>query len=349
MEFSEVLITYMKELHMTAKELAELTELSPSIISRYRSGQRVPAADSPQLDAIVRALGKRAKELEHPTLGKKAIRAAFEDTFSAKANAEAQLAPRLSTLMTTLGITQAAMARGCGYDPSQLSRIRKGQRLPADVEHFIDAVAAHISTNYTTTEDLQKLQSLMNVEGLSSKASVKNAIATWLHANDVTVYYVLDKPKKSEKKEKKKAEKTEKPEKTTKPSKSTKTEKTEAVEPKQETKKPVVLTDEEKEAIEKVKEIMFRVELIGCTACRYCVDGCPMRISIPDVISAVNTKRKFPEDFRPNFFYNGLVDRDGNGKSSACIGCGQCEGVCPQHLPIISIMKEAAEKFESNN
>ena len=109
------------------------------------------------------------------------------------------------------------------------------------------------------------------------------------------------------------------------------------------------LTDEEKAAIEKVKEIMFRVELIGCRACRYCVDGCPMRISIPDVISAVNTKRKFPGDFRPNFFYNGLVDRDGNGKSSACIGCGQCEGVCPQHLPIISIMKEAAEKFESNN
>lgn len=109
------------------------------------------------------------------------------------------------------------------------------------------------------------------------------------------------------------------------------------------------LTDEEKNAIEKVKEVMFRVELIGCTACRYCVDGCPMRISIPDVISAVNTKRKFPGDFRPNFFYNGLVERDGNGRSSSCIGCGQCEGVCPQHLPIISIMKEAAEKFESNN
>ena len=107
------------------------------------------------------------------------------------------------------------------------------------------------------------------------------------------------------------------------------------------------LSDEEKEAIEKVKEVMFRIELVGCTACRYCVEGCPMKIAIPDVISAVNTKRKFPDDIRPNFFYGGLVERDGNGKASACIGCGQCEGVCPQHLPIISIMKEAAEKFES--
>ncbi len=107
------------------------------------------------------------------------------------------------------------------------------------------------------------------------------------------------------------------------------------------------LNDEEKAAIDKVIEVMFRVEQVGCTACRYCVDGCPMSISIPDIISAINTKRKFPGDMRPNFFYNGLVSRDGNGKASDCIGCGQCEGVCPQHLPIIEILKEGVEKFEA--
>ena len=107
------------------------------------------------------------------------------------------------------------------------------------------------------------------------------------------------------------------------------------------------LSDEERVAIDKVIEVMFRVEQIGCTACRYCVDGCPMSISIPDVISAINTKRKFPGDMRPQFFYNGLIARDGNGKASDCIGCGQCEGVCPQHLPIIEILKEGVEKFEA--
>ena len=105
------------------------------------------------------------------------------------------------------------------------------------------------------------------------------------------------------------------------------------------------LSDEELQAIDKVKEIMNRVELAGCTACKYCVEGCPMGISIPDVISAVNTKRKFPGDMRPQFFYNGLVDRYSH--ASDCIACGQCEGVCPQHLPIIDLMKEAVEKFES--
>ena len=104
------------------------------------------------------------------------------------------------------------------------------------------------------------------------------------------------------------------------------------------------LSDEEKAAIDKVIEAMFRVEQVGCTACRYCVDGCPMSISIPDIISAINTRRKFPGDMRPQFFYNGLVS--GKSHASDCIGCGQCEGVCPQHLPIIEILKEGAEMFD---
>ena len=104
------------------------------------------------------------------------------------------------------------------------------------------------------------------------------------------------------------------------------------------------LSEEELAAIDKVKEIMNRVELAGCTSCKYCVEGCPMGISIPDVISAVNTRRKFPGDMRPQFFYNGLVDRYSH--ASDCIACGQCECVCPQHLPIIDLMKEAVEKFE---
>jgi len=101
------------------------------------------------------------------------------------------------------------------------------------------------------------------------------------------------------------------------------------------------LKQEEKDVIDEVRAIMLDTPLIGCTACRYCVDGCPMSISIPDVFRAVNTIRLYGDAFRPRSFYAGLLTK--HGKASDCIVCGQCESVCPQHLPIIDLMREAGE------
>ncbi len=182
MEFSELLKSYMKELQVTAKDLAEACELSPSVISRYRSGERLPAPDSPQVDAIARALGKKAKQLEHPTLSKKTIRAAFADSLAPKDIYAADLANRLSSLMDTLQITQAAMARGCGVDPSQLSRIRKGQRRPANPEEFVATAAAFVSSNYTTSDAIEKLETL-----LGQKATDKDALIAYLSSSEPIV------------------------------------------------------------------------------------------------------------------------------------------------------------------
>lgn len=105
------------------------------------------------------------------------------------------------------------------------------------------------------------------------------------------------------------------------------------------------LSEEERAVVDDVRAIMLNIPLIGCTSCRYCCDGCPMHISIPDVFRAVNTMTLYNETFRPKSFYNGLVS-SGSGRASDCIGCGQCESVCPQHLPIIDLMRDAAEKLE---
>lgn len=101
------------------------------------------------------------------------------------------------------------------------------------------------------------------------------------------------------------------------------------------------LADDEVKIINEVTEELLGMPQIGCTACKYCCDGCPQQISIPDVFRTVNTLRRDPEDLRPKTFYTELTLK--GGKASDCIGCGQCERVCPQHLPIIDLMKEAAE------
>ena len=106
------------------------------------------------------------------------------------------------------------------------------------------------------------------------------------------------------------------------------------------------LTGEELSLVDRVRQIMLNVPQIGCTSCRYCTPGCPMHIAIPDAFRAVNTLSLYGDHFRPKAFYSGLIGQ-GNGRASDCIGCGQCEGVCPQHLPIIDLLKDAAARLDA--
>ena len=106
------------------------------------------------------------------------------------------------------------------------------------------------------------------------------------------------------------------------------------------------LTDAEKAAVEDVRRVIMSAEQIGCTGCRYCTDGCPMSIAIPDVFRAVNTMKLYHEEFRPKAFYKGLVAQ-GHGRAADCVACGQCEGVCPQHLPIIELLKDASARLDA--
>ena len=100
----------------------------------------------------------------------------------------------------------------------------------------------------------------------------------------------------------------------------------------------------EKEAIGKVCDIFHSMHLIPCTACRYCTDGCPKHISIPDLFSCMNTKQIY-NDWNADYYYGEVYTKQ-NGKASDCIGCGKCEKSCPQHLPIRKLLKDVAGEFE---
>ena len=103
------------------------------------------------------------------------------------------------------------------------------------------------------------------------------------------------------------------------------------------------INKEEQEAIDKVVKILKELGGIPCTACRYCVEGCPMKISIPDLFACYNAKKQF-NDWNSSMYYEKHTKE--NGKASACIKCGACERVCPQHLPIRKLLEDVKETFE---
>ena len=104
------------------------------------------------------------------------------------------------------------------------------------------------------------------------------------------------------------------------------------------------LNEEEKRVLDEVTAGMLNIPQIGCTSCRYCTDGCPMEIKIPDIFRVMNTIRLYNDEWRAKNYYNQLITT--GGRAGDCIECGQCEGVCPQHLPIIELLKEASEKLD---
>lgn len=107
------------------------------------------------------------------------------------------------------------------------------------------------------------------------------------------------------------------------------------------------INDKEKELINKAVEIINSTIAIPCTGCAYCTDGCPMHIAIPKYFSLYNADLQEIEEkgWTPQGeYYNNLTKEF--GKASECIGCGQCEGVCPQHLPIIENLQKVAKHFE---
>lgn len=106
------------------------------------------------------------------------------------------------------------------------------------------------------------------------------------------------------------------------------------------------LNEQELTAIRRVVEILHGLDVIPCTACRYCTEGCPQSINIPVLFKRKNELTQFTrqESMIRRRYENALKK---SGRASDCIECGQCEEICPQHLPIRDLLKKVAETFES--
>ena len=104
------------------------------------------------------------------------------------------------------------------------------------------------------------------------------------------------------------------------------------------------LNETELAAVNKVQEIFHKMNMIPCTACRYCVEGCPKQISIPDLFAIMNIKQ-LHHDWNADYYYEEVHTAPGR-RASDCLKCGKCEKICPQHLPIRKLLEEIAKEFD---
>jgi predicted aldo/keto reductase-like oxidoreductase len=104
------------------------------------------------------------------------------------------------------------------------------------------------------------------------------------------------------------------------------------------------LEDAEQAVIKKATGIINSKIAISCTACVYCVEGCPQRIPIPQYFALYNDQKLFGLTPSQMTYYNNLAGEF--GKASDCIVCKKCEEHCPQHIAISEQLKEVAKVFE---
>ncbi len=109
---------------------------------------------------------------------------------------------------------------------------------------------------------------------------------------------------------------------------------------------PNTLTVKELQLVERVRKKYAEYGYIGCTGCRYCMP-CPNGVAIPEIFALVNQHymKRGDRDAEQEVVkkYRETVGKENGVKN--CKQCGKCEELCPQHLPIRSLIGGATWIF----
>jgi uncharacterized protein len=99
---------------------------------------------------------------------------------------------------------------------------------------------------------------------------------------------------------------------------------------------PFSLSAGEAAVIDRATETYRGLFKIGCTDCGYCLP-CPQGVDIPRNFTLYNDVLLFHNASTSRMLYNGMMAS--SERASSCIECGECEKLCPQHIPIPAELK----------
>ena len=195
MTFDKQINEYISILDCTAKELASASKITPATLSRYCNGIRVPSPNGVELNHLAEGISMLAQQIasNRPDYEQEVI-AKLVDPLFVKNTLLATLETDLNSnrvienfnqLVTALDIRMNKLSKAIGYDASYLSRIKAGQRKPADMKSFVNSVCQFIVTEYDTVEDRSVIAKLLGCElsVLENRNTYQTNLNKWLSSN----------------------------------------------------------------------------------------------------------------------------------------------------------------------
>lgn len=144
MSFQEILNEYKSNLNLTQSALAKFCGTSPTVISRYLNGQRIPDADSDIIDKI--AAGIEAASIEKKLSGndKSTVKTKLLESLNNDTPPE-DFYDKMDALLAGKDISNTELSKVLPYDASYISRVRNRKRKPKDPEEFLKLLSKFLS------------------------------------------------------------------------------------------------------------------------------------------------------------------------------------------------------------
>ena len=182
MSFQECLNQYLATLGCTARELSDASSVSAAVISRYRSGERTPGADSAQLSAIAKGIVSLSAQKNSVIMSEEEVYLSLVQSITGIRVDYSVFLANLHALLSALSIGNNEFARSLDYDPSYISRILSEKRRPADLPLFIFMTSSYVAKRYNSDNDISIIADLVdcNTEELTDPQRCASIIAEWL-------------------------------------------------------------------------------------------------------------------------------------------------------------------------
>lgn len=105
-----------------------------------------------------------------------------------------------------------------------------------------------------------------------------------------------------------------------------------------------IISDEEKEFLEKMTETLKENLAVPCSDCGYCIEECPEEIPIPEYFKLYNTSKNQPQSNIYRLYFDKLENEDVPARN--CTYCGTCIDFCTQKIDIPEELEKVCEHFK---